>query len=286
MKKLLSGTVLLAGGMFSVSVLAEGIPCGGGPVVFYGKTTSHKKAVEICKFSDEYNYIFGKVDDEPDININVPVNQVQVEDLKGHAVGITTITIPNGNVKYEIGYTQPEGTEGGYAITVWQNNKTTTVVKLDSATVTNNISNYADSGEESDTNVNPNTNDTLKLNVSAKYSDAPAGRYYFWKYQLISNVDKLTINKIIINNGRCSINEKKRTFFTKAQEQNILNRTLYGSKARLVPEGNEKARTDWDLNMGGIYYFTVSSDSDYGKCRPREALIETNKGISTFRWKN
>ncbi|MBA7932688.1 MAG: hypothetical protein P0Y63_01695 [Klebsiella huaxiensis] len=30
---------------------------------------------------------------------------------------------------------------------------------------------------------------------------------------------------------------------------------------------------------------TVSSDSDYGKCRPREALIETKKGISTFRWK-
>ncbi|QMD26099.1 hypothetical protein HVZ46_16715 [Citrobacter freundii] len=286
MKRLLISTALLATGMFSVSALAGGISCGGGPLVFSGKTMNHKKAVEICKFSNEYNYIFGKIDDKPDININVPARNVQVENLKGHDVGITTITIPNDNVKYDTGYTQPEGGEGEYTITVLQKGKTIAVIKLDPASVTNNIANYADSGDKSDTNVNPNANDALNLEVSAKYSDAPAGRYYFWKYQLISNVNNLKINKIIINDGRCSINEKKRTFFTKTQEQNILNRTLYGSKARQVPEGNEKARTDWDLNTGSVYYFSVTSDRDYGKCRPSEAVIETNQGISTFRWKN
>lgn len=285
MKRLLSGTALLAAGMFSVSALADGNPCGGGPLVFYGKTTNHKKAVEICKFSNEYNYIFGKIDDEPDININVPASKVLVENLKGHDVGITTITIPNGNVKYEAGYTQSEGTEGEYAITVRQKDKKIAVVKLDPATVTNNIGKYAGSGDDSNTNTNTNTNDALTLNVSAKYSDVPAGRYYFWKYQLISNADNITINKIIINNGRCLINEKKRVFMTKVREHNMLDRLNNGGRNQ-ISDDHETPRTDWDLNTGGVYYFTVSSDSDYGKCRPHEALIETNKGISNFRWKN
>ena len=134
-------------------------------------------------------------------------------------------------------------------------------------------------------NANANANDAIALNVSSKYKDVPAGRYYFWKYQLISNVDNLTINKITINNGHCLINEKKRVFMTKVREHNMLDRLHNGGRNQ-ISEDHDTPRTDWDLNTGGVYYFTVSSDRDYGKCRPREVLIETNKGISTFRWKN
>lgn len=281
MKKLTGCLVLIIAGLSSGFVIASGMPCGGGSVVFYGKTTNHNKAVEICNFANEYNYIFGKVDDTPELNIYIPSSKIKIESLKGHDVGITTITLPNGNVKYEVGYTQSEGTKGEYAINVWQKEKIIAAVKLDPETVINNIGNYADA----DKNANANTKDILKLTVLEKYSDVPAGRYYFWKYQLISNVDNLTINKITINNGSCQINEKKRVFMTKVREHNMLDRLHNGGRNQ-ISEDHETPRTDWDLNTGSVYYFTVSSDSDYGKCRPRETLIETNKGISTRRWKN
>ncbi|MFZ4171109.1 hypothetical protein ACEV60_21010 [Enterobacter ludwigii] len=279
MKKLIGCMTLIVAGISSGAVTANGMPCGGGAVVFYGKTTNHNKAVEICNFAKEYNYIFGKIDGIPELNIYIPSSKIKIENLKGHNVGITTIMVPNGNVKYEVGYTQSEGTEGEYAINVWQKDKKIAAVKLDPETVINNIGNYAND------DTNANAKEILKLTVLEKYSDVPAGRYYFWKYQLISSVDNLTINKITINNGHCLINEKKRVFMTKVREHNMLDRLNNGGRNQ-ISEDHENPRTDWDLNTGGVYYFTVSSDIDYGKCRPREVLIETNKGISTFRWKN
>ncbi|PVZ87435.1 hypothetical protein C9426_12760, partial [Serratia sp. S1B] len=80
------------------------------------------------------------------------------------------------------------------------------------------------------------------------------------------------------------VNEKKITYQTKVQEQNMLNRIRYGSKAKQIHEDNEVPRTSWDLNYSDVYYFTVSTDSDYGKCRPQEVVIETNHGNSKFTW--
>ncbi|HBI7614568.1 TPA: hypothetical protein K8145_004116 [Escherichia coli] len=134
----------------------------------------------------------------------------------------------------------------------------------------------------------PSTNvaskDLFKLSVSEKYRDYSSVRVYFWKYQLISNIDDLKIQKIIVNRGRCLINEKKITYTTRVQDQNTLNRIVNGRKAKQITEDNEVPRTSWDLNYSDVYYFTVTTDSDYGRCRPQEVVIETNKGSSNFSW--
>ncbi|MGE5985850.1 hypothetical protein ACQJ21_06570, partial [Klebsiella michiganensis] len=147
MKILLSAAVLLAAGAFSAFAIDNENRCGSGSLVFYGKTLNHKKEVEICKFSNGFDYKFGKPDDIPDIKINIPANMVELEHLRGYDTGLTTITIPNGNVKYEVGYIMPEGMEGRYEITVRQRDKKLAVIKLDKDTVTSNISEYADSDD-------------------------------------------------------------------------------------------------------------------------------------------
>ncbi|CAM4403786.1 hypothetical protein [Klebsiella grimontii] len=138
------------------------------------------------------------------------------------------------------------------------------------------------SADTASTNVS--SKDLFKLSVSQKYRDYSSVRVYFWKYQLISNVDDLKIQKITVNRGHCLINEKKITYTTRVQDQNTLNRIVNGRKAKQITEDNEVPRTSWDLNYSDVYYFTVTTDSDYGRCRPQEVVIETNKGSSSFTW--
>ena len=284
MKMIFKIAIPLATCLFSAFAMANNNHCGDGSLVFYGKTLSHNKSVEVCKLTDGYNYKFGKSEGTPDINITVPVDNVELDDLKGYDTGITTIAIPNGNVKYKVGYVMPEGMEGRYEITVWQNEKKLALIKLDKDTVTNNIVAYANSDDiDSNNNSDFIQKDLVKLSVSGKYKNAGVARYYFWKYQIISKVDNLKIDKITVNRGRCHINESKRTFFTKVNEHNLLD-SIHNQGRNQITVDNETPRTDWELNYGGVYYFTVSTDSDYGKCKPLNVVIETNQGNQQFEW--
>ena len=276
MRKILLNTTLVLACVISIPVYANpDDSCDGEQTIFDAYAVKGGKHVGVCYVHGNVRYVYGKDSGKPDILLNVPADKVKFT-LSGN--GDQSVTIPNGDYSYTVG----ESLRGGSSIQVWKQQKLITEIELSGDTLENHIEKFSNTANA---NANANANDTITLNVSAKYSDVPAGRYYFWKYQLISNVDNLTINKITINNGHCLINEKKRVFMTKAREHNMLDRLHNGGRNQ-ISEDNEMSRTDWDLNTGGVYYFTVSSDSDYGKCRPREALIETNKGISSFRWKN
>jgi hypothetical protein len=272
MRKILLNAALVLACIVSIPVYANpDDSCDGEQTIFDAYAIKGGKHVGVCYAAGNVRYVYGKDSGKPDILLNVPADKVKFT-LSGN--GDQSVTIPNGDYSYTVG----ESLRGGSSIQVWKQQKLITEIELSGETLENHIEKFSNTG-------NANANDAITLNVSAKYSDVPAGRYYFWKYQLISNVDNLTINKITINNGHCLINEKKRVFMTKVREHNMLDRLHNGGRNQ-ISEDHETPRTDWDLNTGGVYYFTVSSDSDYGKCRPREALIETNKGISTFRWKN
>lgn len=276
MKRLLGGAMLLSAGMFSVSAYANPADsCDGEQTIFDAYAIKGGKHVGVCYAAGNVRYVYGKDSGKPDILLNVPADKVKFT-LSGN--GDQSVTIPNGDYSYTVG----ESLRGGSYIQVWKQQELITEIELNGETLENHIEKFSNNANA---NANANANDAITLNVSAKYSDVPAGRYYFWKYQLISNVDNLTINKITINNGHCLINEKKRVFMTKVREHNMLDRLNNGGRNQ-ISEDHDTPRTDWDLNTGGVYYFTVSSDRNYGKCRPREVLIETNKGISTFRWKN
>lgn len=270
MRKILLNTALVLASIVSIPVYANpDESCDGEQTIFDAYAIKGDKHVGVCYVTGNVRYVYGKDSGRPDILLNVPAGKVNFT-ISGN--GDQSVTIPNGDYSYTVG----ESLRGGSSIQVWKQQKLISEIELSGDTLENHIEKFSN---------NANANDTITLNVSSKYKDVPAGRYYFWKYQLISNVDNLTINKITVNSGHCLINEKKRVFMTKAREHNMLDRLHNGGRNQ-ISEDNEMPRTDWDLNTGGVYYFTVSSDSDYGKCRPREALIETNKGISTFRWKN
>ncbi|MGM7881116.1 hypothetical protein [Yersinia enterocolitica] len=270
MRKILLNAALVLACITSIPVYANpDDSCDGEQTIFDAYAVKGGKHVGVCYIAGNIRYVYGKDSGKPDILLNVPKDKVKFT-LSGN--GDQSVTIPNGDYSYTVG----ESLRGGSSIQVWKQQKLITEIELSGETLENHIEKFSNTA---------NVNDAITLNVSTKYSNVPAGRYYFWKYQLISNVDNLTINKITVNNGHCLINEKKRVFMTKAREHNMLDRLHNGGRNQ-ISEDNEIPRTDWDLNTGGVYYFTVSSDSEYGKCRPREALIETNKGISTFRWKN
>jgi hypothetical protein len=282
--KVISGVVVLTACMYSNFSSANlDNSCDGEQSIFSDYTVKGNKYVAVCYVNDKIRYVFGKDGDKPDILLNVPKDKVEFS-LSGN--GDQSITIPNGAYSYTVG----EYLRGGPFIQVWKNQKLISEIELGGKVLENNISDYANPDIESNINSNSNSNsnssakDSFKLSVSGKYRDIAPGRYYFWKYQLISNMDDLKIHKITVNRGRCSVNESKITYMTRVQEQNMLNRVHYGSKAQQITEDNEVPRTSWDLNYSDVYYFTVSTDSDYGKCKPQEVVIETNQGSSKFTW--
>ncbi|CAI1187368.1 Uncharacterised protein [Serratia fonticola] len=278
MKKLIISMVMLNVSMFSTFTFANPEnSCDGEQSIFSDYTVKGNKYVAVCYVHDNIRYVFGKDGAKPDVLLNVPKDKVEFT-LSGN--GDQSVTIPNGAYSYTVG----EYLRGGPFIQVWKNKKIISEVELGGKVLENNISDYASTDIESNSNRKNSNKDLFKLSVSGKYRDVAPGRHYFWKYQLISNVDNLKIESITVNRGRCLINENKITYMTRVQEQNMLNRVHYGSKAKRISEDNEVPRTSWDLNYNDVYYFTVSTDSDYGKCKPQEVVIETNQGRSTLTW--
>lgn len=284
MKKLIISMAMINISMLSTFTFANpDNSCDGEQSIFSDYTVKGNKYVAVCYVHDNIRYVFGKDGTKPDILLNVPKDKVEFT-LSGN--GDQSVTIPNGVYNYTVG----EYVRGGPFIQVWKNEKLISEIELGGKVLENNISDYANpdvelnSNSNSNSNSNVSTKDLFKLSVSGKYRDIAPGRHYFWKYQLISNVDNLKIESITVNRGRCSIGERKITYPTKVQEQNTLNRVRYGSKAQQIKEDYEIPRTSWDLNYSDVYYFTVSTDSDYGKCKPQEVVIETNQGSSKFTW--
>lgn len=278
MKRLIISMAMLNISMFSTFTFANpDNSCDGEQSIFSDYTAKGNKYVAVCYVNDKIRYVFGKDGAKPDILLNVPKDKVEFT-LSGN--GDQSVTIPNGAYSYTVG----EYLRGGPFIQVWKNEKLISEIELGGKVLENNIGDYANPDIELNSNSNVSTKDLFKLSVSGKYRDIAPGRHYFWKYQLISNVDNLKIESITVNRGRCSIGERKITYPTKVQEQNTLNRVRYGSKAQQIKEDNEIPRTSWDLNYSDVYYFTVSTDSDYGKCKPQEVVIETNQGSSKLTW--
>ena len=79
-------------------------------------------------------YVYGK-DDNPEILINVPREKVEFT-ISGN--GDQSVTIPNGEYRYEIG----EYLRGGPFIQVWKGSKFITEIKLNGANFENNIEQY------------------------------------------------------------------------------------------------------------------------------------------------
>ena len=135
MKKLLSSAILLTVGMFSMSVYANpNNSCDGEQTIFDAYTAKGGKHVGLCYVYGYIRYVYGK-DDNPEILINVPREKVEFS-MSGN--GDQSVTIPNGEYRYEIG----EYLRGGPFIQVWKGSKFITEIKLNGANFENNIEQY------------------------------------------------------------------------------------------------------------------------------------------------
>ena len=135
MKKLLGGAMLLAAGMFSISVYANpDNSCDGEQTIFDAYTAKGGKHVGVCYVYGNIRYVYGK-DDNPEILINLPREKVEFS-MSGN--GDQSVTIPNGEYRYVIG----EYLRGGPFIQVWKGNKFITEIKLNGDSFENNIEQY------------------------------------------------------------------------------------------------------------------------------------------------
>jgi hypothetical protein len=135
MKRLLSSAMLLAAGMFSMSVYANpDNSCDGEQTIFDAYTAKGGKHVGVCDVYGNIRYEYGK-DDNPEILINVPREKVEFS-MSGN--GDQSVTIPHGEYRYKVG----EYLRGGPFIQVWKVNKFITEIKLNGTTFENNIEQY------------------------------------------------------------------------------------------------------------------------------------------------
>ncbi|MGR7432275.1 hypothetical protein ACU61S_09760 [Klebsiella aerogenes] len=135
MKRLLSSAILLTVNMFSMSVYANPYnSCDGEQTIFDAYTAKGGKQVGVCYVYGNIRYVYGK-DDNPEILINVPREKVEFS-MSGN--GDQSVTIPNGEYRYEIG----EYLRGGPFIQVWKGSKFITKIKLNGTNFENNIEQY------------------------------------------------------------------------------------------------------------------------------------------------
>ncbi|HBM2882473.1 TPA: hypothetical protein LVL12_000463 [Klebsiella oxytoca] len=96
-----------------------------------------------------------------------------------------------------------------------------------------------------------NDNNAIKLNVTSgvtKFAQQTYNRYY-WKYTVIAQRDGVKVLEFNVNRGNCDVSL----------------------------EGMNKP-----LNFSNTVAFTVTTNRDYTKCIPQEAVVKTNFGTHSF----
>lgn len=82
---------------------AVGDRCAPGDVLFYGKTQNHKKEVLVCQWNTNIFYQFGKVGQNPELNLKLDVSQVNNLVDDSQTLSTESLFIPNGDVTYKVG---------------------------------------------------------------------------------------------------------------------------------------------------------------------------------------
>ncbi|SUX37635.1 Uncharacterised protein [Cedecea davisae] len=113
--------------------------------VFYAQTANHKKEVEICIIAPSVSYSFGKTGAKSkEMDITVPVANTSYAYQSNQAISIQDFTVKNGDTSYQISAGTNDSGEPLASLYVYkgtpETGKLLAEIKLDPATVANNIS--------------------------------------------------------------------------------------------------------------------------------------------------
>lgn len=105
---------------------AWAIPVCNAPV-FYCAMQQDDKAVSLCEVGNKLQYAYGPLQGTPELLLQVPRTNAKVEPWNGmgHAYW-GSITIPNGQWAYRLGFSVPRGPDsvgGSAAVTVVRSGK-------------------------------------------------------------------------------------------------------------------------------------------------------------------
>lgn len=78
--------------------------CKHNEVLFYGQTVDHKKEVLVCQKNSNITYLFGKVNQKPDIELKIPVKMVDDLVTDSQTVSSEYVMIRSGNIIYQVGH--------------------------------------------------------------------------------------------------------------------------------------------------------------------------------------
>lgn len=78
--------------------------CENNEVLYYAQTVDHKKEVLVCQKNMTITYLFGKVNQNPDIELKMPVKMVSDLVTDNETVSSEYMMIRNGDIIYQVGH--------------------------------------------------------------------------------------------------------------------------------------------------------------------------------------